>query len=76
MAGQGRDEVERSIVERATTDSGFRQKLVNDPRGSLEGELGVSLPAGVDVNVLEESPTVYYLVLPAAGMAAGAELSS
>ena len=75
MAGQGRDEVERSIVEKATSDSAFRQQLVSDPRGTLESELGVSLPAGVDVTVVEETPSSYYLVLPPAGVTPGSELS-
>jgi hypothetical protein len=76
MAGAaGRDDVERSIVERATTDSAFRQQLVSNPRGTLESELGVSLPSGVNVNVVEESASDYYLVLPAAGASAGSELS-
>jgi hypothetical protein len=76
MAGAtGRDDVERRIVERATSDSAFRQQLMSDPRGALEAELGVSLPLGVNVNVVEESTSDYYLVLPAAGAAAGAELT-
>jgi hypothetical protein len=72
---QSRNDVERQIVERATTDSAFRQQLISDPKGTLEGELGVFLPSGVSVNVLEESPSNYYLVIPANGTAAGTELS-
>jgi hypothetical protein len=75
MASQDRGSVEQQIVERATTDSDFRQKLISDPKGTLEGELGVSLPAGVNVQVLEESASDYYIVLPASGTAAGSELS-
>ena len=74
-ADQNRDSVERQIIERATTDSSFRQQLISDPKGTLEGELGVTLPAGVNVQVLEESASDYYLVLPPSGAAAGSELS-
>ena len=72
---QSRESVESSIIERASTDSAFRQQLISDPRGTLEGELGVSLPSNVQVSVLEETPSAFYIVLPPDGTAAGTELS-
>ncbi len=71
---RSRGDVEQGIIERATRDASFRQQLVSNPRAALESELGMTLPAGVQVQVLEESPSAYYLVLPQAE-SAGAELS-
>jgi hypothetical protein len=35
-------------------DEDFRQKLLDDPKGALEQELGDRLPEGVEVRALEE----------------------
>jgi hypothetical protein len=48
---------------------------VADPRGTLERELGVRMPDGVSLTVIEESPTSRYLVLPPAPRRDGGELS-
>jgi hypothetical protein len=48
-AGGGRAEWERTIVQRSMEDEDFRQKLLDDPRGVLEQELGSALPEGFEV---------------------------
>jgi Nitrile hydratase, alpha chain len=58
--------LEQRLVEQAAKDGRFRRALLADPRGTLERELAVPLPAGVSLTVLEESPTERYLVLPPA----------
>ena len=63
-AGGGRAEVERRLVERSLQDEAFRQGLLDDPKGTLEQELGRGLPEGVQVRVVEESTDTIYLVLP------------
>jgi hypothetical protein len=65
-AGGGRTEVERRLVERSLQDEDFRQRLLDDPRGTLEQELGRGLPEGVEVRAVEESADTIYLVLPSA----------
>ena len=55
------------IMARAADDPQFRQQLKSDPRGTLERELGGSLPDDVQVSVLEETPKQAYLVLPPEG---------
>jgi len=75
QANQQRDEAEREIVDKAGTDHAFRQKLLSNPPAALEGVLGSALPPNVEISVVEETPSHYYLVLPPAGVAAGAELS-
>ena len=65
-AGGGRAEVERRLVERSLQDEDFRQRLLDDPKGTLEQELGRGLPEGVQVRAVEESADTIYLVLPSA----------
>jgi hypothetical protein len=73
-SGGGRTEMERTLVQRSLEDESFRQKLLDDPRGTVEQELGTSLPEGVEVRVVEESSDTIYLVLPSASVVGG-ELS-
>jgi hypothetical protein len=58
------DELEVAITERAWRDPSFKRALVADPRTTLKREFGTSLPDGVQLTVLESSPTQQYLVLP------------
>jgi hypothetical protein len=64
--GGGRAEVERRLVERSLQDEEFRQRLLDDPKGTLEQEIGRGLPEGVQVRAVEESADTIYLVLPSA----------
>ena len=61
-----RMEIERKLVQRSLEDEAFRQKLLDDPKGTLEQELGRGLPEGVQVRVVEETKDTIYLVLPSA----------
>jgi hypothetical protein len=65
-AGGGRAEVERRLVERSLQDEEFRQRLLDDPKGTLEQELGSALPEGSEVRAVQESADTIYLVLPSA----------
>jgi hypothetical protein len=65
-AGGGRAEVERRVIERSLEDESFRQRLLDDPKGIIEQELGSRMPEGVEVRVVEESADTIYLVLPSA----------
>ena len=75
--GEGRAELERTIVQRSLQDEEFRQRLLDDPKGTLEQELGSALPQGFEVRVVEESAETIYLVLPSASALGegGGELS-
>ena len=72
-----RAEWERTIVQRSIENEEFRQRLLDDPKGTLEQELGRQLPEGVEVRVVEESADTIYLVLPSASALGdqGGELS-
>jgi hypothetical protein len=74
--GGGRSEVVRGIAQRSLEDEDFRQKLLDDPKGTVEQELGTQLPEGVQVRVLEETADTIYLVLPStSAVGEGGELS-
>ena len=68
-SGGGRAEVERRLVERSLQDDAFRQRLLEDPRATMEQELGVRLPEEVQVRAVEETAQTAYLVLPGASPA-------
>ena len=44
--GGGRAEMERRIIERSLKDESFRQRLLADPKGTLEEQLGTATPGG------------------------------
>jgi hypothetical protein len=74
--GGSRAEMERRLVQRSLEDDSFRQRLLDDPKGTIEQELGSRLPEGVEVRVVEESADTIYLVLPSASpLGEGGELS-
>ena len=39
-SGGGRAERERSLIQRSLEDEAFRQRLLDDPKGTVEQELG------------------------------------
>jgi hypothetical protein len=70
--------MERRLIEKSLQDDAFRQRLIEDPKGAVEEELGTRLPEGVRVQAVEESADTIYLVLPSnspIAAAEGAELS-
>ena len=62
--GSGPDEARRRLVERSMQDEVFRQRLLSDPKGTVEDELGASLPEETEIHVVEETSETVYLVLP------------
>ena len=54
----------------------MRQRLIADPKGALEEELGTQLPDNIEVRAVEETADTIYLVLPSAStVGEGGELS-
>jgi hypothetical protein len=71
-----RVEWERSLIQRSMEDEEFRQRLLEDPKGTLEQELGGRLAESVEVRVVEETADTIYLVLPSASrVGQGGEIS-
>ena len=52
------------LVKRAWEDAEFKRKLLSDPRTTIEGALGVTLPTGLHIHIHEQTPTELHLVLP------------
>jgi hypothetical protein len=67
--GSGRQEMERRLIEKSLQDESFRQRLIEDPKGAVEQELGTQLPEEVRVVSVEETQDTIYLVLPGTPMA-------
>ena len=59
-----RKQLEAQLIDRALKDETFRQALLRDPKGVFERELSIRIPERITVQVLEESPSTVYLVLP------------
>jgi hypothetical protein len=74
--GASRAEWERRLIDRSMEDEEFRQRLLNDPTGTVEQELGDRLAESVEVRVVEETKDTIYLVLPSASpVGQGGEIS-
>ncbi len=58
------NEMRAKIADKAAGDAEFRARLLGDPKGALEEELGVAIPASLSIEVHEESAGTAHLVLP------------
>jgi len=67
--GSSRAEMERRLVQRSIEEESFRQRLIEDPKGAVEQELGTRLPEDVRVVAVEETSDTIYLVLPSTPIA-------
>jgi hypothetical protein len=70
MIEQTPSDLTTQVIARAWKDEAFKAELLRDPRGVLGRELaqlapGAALPADIQIQVLEETPTHHYIVLPA-----------
>jgi hypothetical protein len=59
-----RVELEQEVVKMALGDEGFRRRLLADPKQALESAFGLVLGPGMEVEVLQETASKFYLVLP------------
>jgi hypothetical protein len=75
QASESRRRLEDRLIEKARQDEAFYRALRADPRAALGQELGGSIPEGITITVVEETPTSYYLVLPANPARRSEELS-
>ncbi|WP_041463806.1 NHLP leader peptide family RiPP precursor [Pelodictyon luteolum] len=51
------------IIANAWADEGFKQQFIENPAEILRAE-GISVPDGMMVNVMENTPTCMHIVLP------------
>ena len=52
------------LLDKAAEDEAFRSRLLEDPHTAITDELGVSMPEGLKINVLEDSADTTNVVLP------------
>ena len=64
LAVRTRKDLEAQLIARAFKDSAFKQDLLANPKVVVEKELGTKLPEDIEINVLEETKTTLYMVLP------------
>ncbi|WNZ43915.1 NHLP leader peptide family RiPP precursor [Leptolyngbya boryana CZ1] len=57
-------EIEAQLMSQAMQDVAFRDRLIADPKAVL-AEQGLTISGDVQIQVLQETPNQYYLVLPA-----------
>ena len=70
------NEMRMKIVGKATGDADFRAQLLSDPKGAIEQELGVTIPASMSVEVHEESGAAAHLILPPASKLSESDLQA
>jgi hypothetical protein len=58
------DPVAGKVIKRAWADAGFKQQLLSNPKAAIQEATGTELPAGLDVKVYENSPTLQHMILP------------
>ncbi|MGF1471332.1 MAG: NHLP leader peptide family RiPP precursor [Rubrobacteraceae bacterium] len=63
-SGNDPQEMRRRLIQRSVEDEEFRQRLLADPRATIEQEVGASLPEELEIRCVEETPDTVYLVLP------------
>jgi hypothetical protein len=56
-------ELEQKLAIKAWQDESFKQELLNNPKLTLEKE-GINLPDDIEIKVVEEKPSLVYIVLP------------
>ena len=69
-------EMQARIVDKAMEDADFRARLLSDPKGAVEQELGVTIPASMSIEVHEEGAEAAHLVLPPDGRLSETEMET
>ncbi|MFC5472130.1 NHLP leader peptide family RiPP precursor [Cohnella suwonensis] len=52
------------IIKKAWEDASFKKSLLSDPKSAIREAFGIEIPEAIELKVVEETPTTYYLVLP------------
>ena len=68
-------ELTAHIIEKSMKDPAFRQRLLADPKSTIEQETGQPYPPGMRIKVVEEDSDVLVLAIPKVPAAASGELS-
>lgn len=58
------DDMLRQIVEKSALDSEFKQSLIEDPKSTICGELGITMPESMNIVVHESDMQTVHIALP------------
>ena len=58
------DEMLKQIVDKSALDTDFRQQLLADPKATICGELGITIPDSMNVVVHESDMQTVHIALP------------
>jgi len=58
------DSLKVQIIQKAWKDPEFKAQLLSDPKGALQASFGIAVPEGISLQVKEETPSSYVLVIP------------
>jgi len=58
------DSLRLQIIQKAWAEPAFKESLLSAPLKAIKEAFGVEFPAGVELKVVEESSSSYYLSLP------------
>ena len=61
---QSEQDIRTHILTKAKNDSDFRTRLLEDPKGTVEAELGVTTPDALTLHIHENTATDAHLILP------------
>jgi hypothetical protein len=64
LAVRTRKDFEINLIAKCFEDEVFKQEFLANPKAVVEKELGTTLPEEIEINVLEETETILYMVLP------------
>lgn len=64
LAIRSRKDLEVQLIIRCLKDELFKQELMNNPKAVIEKEIGIKLPDELKYNLLKETETTVYIVLP------------
>ncbi|HLO48406.1 MAG TPA: NHLP leader peptide family RiPP precursor [Kamptonema sp.] len=59
-----RKELQAKLIAKAWEDESFKQELLSNPTAVVAKEMGLDNIPGITIQIVEETPTTYYLVLP------------
>jgi hypothetical protein len=57
--------LQQQALARALKNPAFRQAFVSNPKAALEREFNIQVPNDVTIRVLEDTPSIHTIVLPA-----------
>ena len=58
------NEMRQHLADKAAADEEFRSQLLSDPKGTIEQELEITIPDGMEVQVHEDDAQTAHLILP------------